>query len=315
MKKQISSVLLLCLIFLFASCSETTNRADNDNNEIQETTSGPELSPVTCRGIPAGFHCDDYVIADRALYIHGTDSSGPSFFCVDLETDEKTDIKLPVSGAVMDLSVSNRGTCLATVYSSRTDETGTPRGCFTLFEINPDAVIGKQTELTGIDDINLLAIGTPVVNGCAVLDDSILIIVNNRVILLDNEGKLLDYVIMDSGYPRIAGASIQPVCIFDAADGELTAKLLYVSQDNEISVKPMECPPSCLAIIPTADRDSVFVVQDKTVYSFDPEDQNKPMRPVWSFPYGFSSEKAYYYDGEEALIECYNGNIALYRIQ
>ena len=135
-------------------------------------------------------------------------------------------------------------------------------------------------------------------NGCAILDDNILIIVNNRVILLDDGGELIDYVIMDSGHPRIAGASIKPVCIYDVVDGELTAKLLSVSQGNDISIKPMECSPSCIDIIPTAAKDSVFVVQEKTVYSYNLELQNEQMKPSWTFPYGYSKEKAYYFDGE-----------------
>ncbi len=300
------------MLLLFSSCAENHVSIDNESNAAQDL---PEISPVTYQSIPMDYHYDNFIIVDHTLFFHGTGNNGAFFFCLDLDTDKKTDINLPVSGPVMDLSVSNGGACLATVYSSRLDETGTPQGCFTLFEISPDATIRKQIELTGIASINFLAIGTPVVNGCAILDDNILIIVNNRVILLDDEGKLIDYVIMDSGHPRIAGASIQPVCIYDVVDGELTAKLLYVSQGNDISMKPMECTPSCIDMIPTAATDSVFVVQEKTVYSYDLELQNEQLKPSWTFPYGYSTEKAYYYDGENTLLECYNGRIAVYRVQ
>lgn len=312
MNRKITVIVIICLLFLLSSCDEKQVTVDNENSVSQDL---PTLSLVSYQSIPTDFHYDNYAIIDHTVFFHGTDNYGASFFCIDLDTDKKTDIKLPVSGPVMDLSVSNGELCLATVYSSRLDETGTARGYYTLFAISPDAIIRKQVELTGIQNINLLAIGTPVVNGCAILDDNILIIVNNRVILLDDGGELIDYVIMDSGHPRIAGASIKPVCIYDVVDGELTAKLLSVSQGNDISIKPMECSPSCIDIIPTAAKDSVFVVQEKTVYSYNLELQNEQMKPSWTFPYGYSKEKAYYFDGEATLLECYNGRIAVYRIQ
>ena len=312
MGKRQHLIIAICLLLVLSSCGQRQGEVDQENHAAQEL---PSLSPVTSLSIPADFHYDNFVSLDHTLFLHGTGNNGPAFFCIDMETDTISDIKLPVSGPVLDLSVSNGGACLATVYSSRLDETGTPRGHFTLFEIGRDALVRKQVELAGIDRINLLAIGTPVVNGCAVLNDRILIIVNNRVVLLDDDGKLIDSVIMDSVHPRIAGASAPSACIYDVVDGKVSAALLSVSQENELSVRPMDCPPSCADIIPTAAGDSIFVVQDNTVYSCKFELQNNRMRPAWIFPYGYSGEKKFFYDGEETLLECYNGRVAVYRIQ
>ncbi len=311
MKRRFSAGIAICLLLLLSSCGRT--QVIDDKNNVEQYI--PALSPVTYGSIPADFHCDNYAVAGRTLFLHGTCSSGPSFFCIDLDTSEKTEIELPVSGPVMNLSVSNDGLCLATVYSSRLDETKTPRGFFTLFEISPDSSIRKQVELKGINSINLLAIGTPVVNGCAFVDDDILIIVNNRVVLLDDEGRLIQHIVMDSGHPRIVGASVQPVCVYDVADGEITAKLLYVSKDNRITVEKLECPASCDDIIPTSGKENIFVVQENNVYPYDLDLQHRQEKPVWAFTYGYSGEKEYFYDGTSTLLECYDGRIAVFRIQ
>ena len=310
MNKTIPVIIVICFLLLFSSCAEKQASVENESNAAQDL---PKISSVACQSIPTGFHYDNYAIIDQTLFLHGTGNNGASFFCVDLVADKKTDIELPISGPVMDLSVSKDGACLATVYSSRSDETSTARGCFTLFEIQPDASVKSQVELTGIDDINLLAIGTPVVNGSAIINDNILIIVNNRVILLDKEGNLINYIIWESGHPRIACANNQMVCVYDVVDNEMVASILRVSTKNTMDIAVLDCPKSSTDIIPSHSDKEIFIVENDTVYAFDISTNQQ--RPVWSFPYGFSNEKGYYYNNISTFLECYRGRIVLYSIQ
>ena len=299
---------LVCILLLFASCHARPAEEGNDAIQVSPAISG--LSPISCRSLPESFHYDNYTVVDRTVFLQGSGDTGPSFFCIDLDANEKTEIALPVPGAVMDLSPSGGGSCLACVYSSRLDGSLTARGYFTLFEIGPDAAAVRQVELTGIDRINLLAIGSPTVNGCAWIGERILIIVNNRVILLDEAGELLDCLVWDSGHPRMACSSSKGVYVYDASSDGVTVKLLTVSENDALSVSDLTLPGSAVGVIPSCGGTELYIADEKMVYSYDIETARQ--KAVWVFPYGFSKEKEYRFDGRSTLLECYHGRIGFF---
>ena len=171
---------IIMLIWIMAFVSACGSLPDDYKNESQTSDDGmlPTLSEVRIYSIPSDFYCVDFVGIENTVFLVGSGSGGHAFCCVDMESDTMKEISLPAAGSVFDLSVSEGNLCLATVCYAQPDNSGNPKEHFSLFELDMDANIKNRVELTGINDINLLAIGTPVVNGCAKIDSFILIIVN-----------------------------------------------------------------------------------------------------------------------------------------
>ena len=250
--------------------------------------------------------------SEYAVFLGGAGGDGADFLCIDTVDSGIREIALPDVGPIVSLNGSNSGTCVAVTLSARPDEKGTPRELFTLFEVDAGGEVCRQTELTGVRRINLLAIGTPQVNGCALLESGILIIVNNRVILLDRDGALLDFVVWESGSPRIAARSDRSVFVYDTDADAITIKTVSVTRENTLKVNATELPGSITAIIP-ANAGTVYAVEGKKVFSFDPSTGKK--KAAWEFPYGFDPEKDYCWNGEELLVQSRRGQIGLYRIR
>ena len=302
---------IIALIWIMALMSACGNLPDNNNgSQSSDDGSMQTLSEVSINSIPTDFHCVDFVSIENTLFLVGSGSSGPVFFCVDMESDTMKEIFLPVSGSVFDLSVSEGNLCLAIVCSSQSDDTGNPKEHFTLFELDKDANIKTQVELKGINDINFLAIGTPVINGCTTTDSRILIIVNNRVILLDSSGNLLDLIVWKSGHPGIAGTSGQHVFVYDVVDNKPAASLLEFSPDGRIIASELDWPDTIFGLIPTNSGKGIFTVKDHSVFSLDLDTLNQ--NPAFSIPYGWSKDKEYRYDGVSNLLECYHGRLDVY---
>lgn len=304
---------IIMLIWIMAFVSGCSNLPDDYKNESQTSDAGmlPTLAEECIYSIPSDFYCVDFVSIENTVFLVGSGSGGPAFFCVDMESDTMKEISLPVAGSVFDLSVSEENLCLATVCYAQPDDSGISKEHFTLFELDKDASIKTHVELKGINDINLLAIGTPVVNGCAKIDSFILIIVNNRVVLLDGNGDLLDLIVWKSGHPKIAGTFGRYVCVYDFVDNEPAASLLEISPDNIIIPAELDLPVPINGLIPGNSGNSIFTVKDHTVYSLDLSTLDQS--PVFSFPYGWSQDKDYY-NGVSRLLECYHGRLSVYTV-
>ena len=303
---------IIMLIWIMAFVSACGSLPDDYKNESQTSDDGmlPTLSEVRIYSIPSDFYCVDFVGIENTVFLVGSGSGGPAFFCVDMESDTMKEISLPAAGSVFDLSVSEGNLCLATVCYAQPDNSGNPKEHFSLFELDMDANIKNRVELTGINDINLLAIGTPVVNGCAKIDSFILIIVNNRVVLLDGNGDLLDLIVWKSGHPKIAGTAGRYVCMYDIVDNEPAVSLLEITPDGRIIVADRDLPDPIIGLIPAAGGKGIFTVNDHTVFSLDLGTMNQS--PAFSLPYGWSQDKDYYYNSVLGLLECYHGRLAVY---
>lgn len=309
MKKGLLSMAFVCLLVLFSACNQED---ENKNREIQGSVDNPQLSPVSIQSVSSDFRCVDFVIIDQTAFLAGTEQNRHILYCVDLEKDKKEEISLPIQGSLFDLSASDKGLCLATVYSAQQEGTDPSIGRFTLFEIGTDSAIRKQTELRGINKVNLLAIGGPIVNGCAKLGDDYLIIVNNRVFFLDKEGGLLNYLVWDSGHPAIAGCFEKSAVIYDVVDNSIIAKRITVMPDDTMEVNSLELPDSTIGVVPSYSEKGIFIVENKTLYCLDY--QTRRQKTVCTFPYGYSKDKDYYFNGLSTLLECYYGRVGAYSI-
>ncbi len=303
-----SAVLALSLVV--SACGVENNPAAPLERLAADTVKQPELIDLT--SIPQDLYCDQAVITGHTAFLYGTGDAGGSFLRVDLERDEATPIELPIGGSVFSLSVSPSGNCLAVIDSARS-ENDVVRDVFTLFEINADGAIVRQVELSGIRAVNLLAIGTPVVNGCALLDDVVFVIINNCLFFMDLSGGYITSVRWNGSHPRLACCLGDRVCVFDPDDRGGPCRSVRLSHEGRMLLEDIEIPDTAFGVIPSSGNETLFFAEDKTVFAFDIRTGRRT--ECWEFPYGFAAGKEYYYNGDAFLLERYHGKVQFYKIE
>ncbi len=305
-----TKLFILLAVFFLASCRSAGGGKDGPH-EAASPTPLPVPVPVTLPSLPDGYRWDCSALVEDTVFLFGAGENGTVFLCIDTVRAESKEVSPPAVGPVVSLNGSSRGTCIAIVLSARPDSEGTLRELFTLFEIDVKGEICRKTELAGIRRINLLALGTPVINDCALLETGILVIVNNRVILLDLDGELLDHVVWDSPHPRIAACTGRGVCLYDTDGDAITLKTVDVIEENTLSVTTAGLSSSFTAVIPT-NTGTVYAVEEKTVFSVDVQTGKKTA--AWEFPYGFDPEKDWCCSGASMLLQARRRQVGLYRI-
>lgn len=257
----------------------------------------------------SGFYADRAVLAGNTAFLTGA-GDGRAFVCYDVVSPEALEPELPEAGRLFSLGVSPEGDCLAVAVSAHGGDD--PGGLdYSLLVFGADGRRQKEISLAGVRKVNFLAVGTPNVNGCAMMGEDILLLINNRLLLLDAGGDLLDYVVWAGSHPHLAACMGNTAFIYEMRSGKLLFNAIHITDDKKLHVESAALPAGIVGVIPSGDAEHCWLTDGKTVYSFDAAGRSEAR---WEFPYGYSPEKEYYYNGDDLLLELYHGRIGFFSL-
>ena len=300
MKKCFRGLWFVLLTCLLSSC-----RADNKPQTTQATPQPKRAESVAVEGIDALEHFDSGVLLGRIAFLSGAEVGRGKVLRLDTQQGKAAAVALPANETVMTLCVSPEGECLVVACAARTgDDSG--KMDYTLFTLDNAGTVTSQTPLAGVDAVNFLAIGTPRVNGVTRIGPHILLIINNRLLLLDKRGDYLDSMIWAGAHPRLAGTAAETAYIYENSSNGCVLTAVRVS-GGKLQSEPVSLTDDILGVIPTGRGEHIFVAGRKNVYSIR-DDARKTSS--WELPFGFSPEKEYFYNGEDLLLELYHGRVS-----
>ncbi len=305
---RLTAVLTVILLIL-CSCgtpeSKTDSVPENNNTEKKAVPFSPE------KALP-GLHYTNAALVGNTAFLCGTGNSGQILLRADPITGRADPILLPSSGTVFCLGAAEGKRCVVITDSSRLDASGTPRDHFTLFEIEENGDIIRESSLDGIEEVNLLAIGTPAVQGCALLGENALILIDNRLLLLDPNGKLLDDLTWH-GKPRLAGGTETEVWLADQTEEEFLCAILTVSSEGKLRVEKQKAPEDGHTFVRAFGQKELFYTADRRVFAMDPDTGKTEER--WSYAAAPSGKKEIWFNGEDLLLELDGGWARFLRIE
>lgn len=306
MKLLLRSSIYLLLSFLLIACQggkAPSAESSATSVPVRQALLLPSSGPLS------DYHFDRAVLTENTAFLTGTGDER-SFLCCDILTQEISEIELPVSGSLFSLGVSPEGDCLIiAVAAHKGDDSGGLD--YSLLVLDTDGRLQKEIFLDGVRTVNFLAVGTPLVNGCAMMGEDILLLVNNRLLLLDAGGDLLDYVVWAGSHPHLAACMGNTAFIYEMRSGELLFNAIHITDDKKLHVEPAALPAGIVGVIPSGDAEHCWLTDGKTVYSFDAAGR---FAPRWEFPYGYSAEKEYFYNGGDLLLELYHGRVGFFSL-
>lgn len=303
--------LVMCALLLNTACGSAT--VSEEKSASSPASERPKAEKISLSSLPSDLHCDCFSLAGRAAFLSGTDPSGSALYRVDTETDSCERVDLPGEGPVQCLNSSGRGTCLAITYGARLNAVGDREGFFTLWELAETGQLLRQTELTGIGAVNLLAIGTPEAHGCAFLGNRILVIVNNRLFLLEPDGALADWTVWETARPRLFSGSGPSVCVCDRQNGHPVCRRVSATAEGKLQAEPLELPENAEGLIPSDAEEALCWAEGGTVHVT--RMGNGREADQWELPFGFSRDRDYCYNGSSTLLTCYHGAAACFVIR
>jgi len=311
MKKRRGRAVLLAAALLLGlcSCGRAESAADTVSREEKAEYRAVPFSPETA--LPELYYTNA-AFGGEAVFLCGTGEEGQELYRVDSLTGQAEKITLSSSGTIFCLGAASTETCLAVTAEAGTDETGIPKVEFTLYEIDPSGVIVGETALTGIGQLNLLAIGTPEVQGCTRLGDDILILINNRLLLLGADGALKDHLLW-KGRPRLIGSDGSAVYLWNIRDGGAALSTVTITGEGTLSFEERMAPEGCQAFIRSFDKGELLYIANKQILRLDLESGQSEAR--WGYAAAPSAEKEIWYSGEDLLLELENGRVRFLRIK
>ncbi len=311
--KRILAALMLGFLLLGGACGQGTGpeSASPAESEREATISAAERLSLT--SLPEDLSCSCFTLVGRTAFLSGIDPSGGVLYRVDTEMDICERAELPGEGPVQCLNSSGKGTCLAITYGARLNTVGDREGFFTLWELAETGQLLRKTELTGIGTVNLLAIGTPEAHGCALLGDRILVIVNNRLFLLEPDGTLTDWTVWKSARPKLFSGSGPSVCVADRQNGRPICRRVSATAEGKLQAEPLELPENAEGLIPSNAEETLCWTEGGTVHVTRMDTQRETDR--WELPFGYSPDRDYCYDGSSFLLSCYHGAAAYFVIR
>ena len=300
---------LAAILLILCSCgtpeSKTDSVPENNNTEKKAVPFSPEKT------LPKLHYTNAALVGDTA-FLCGTGDGEEFFLRADPITGQTERLLLPSSGTVFCLGCAENRRCLVITDSSCLDTSGTPRDHFTLFEIEENGDIIRELSLGGIEEINLLAIGTPAVQGCALLGENVLILINNRLLLLNQNGKLLDDLTWH-GKPRLTGGIGAAVWLADLAEEGSLCAILTVSSEGKLRVEKREMPENGQSIVRAFGQEELYYTAGRQVFAMDPVTGKTEER--WSYSAAPTAGKEIWFNGEDLLLELEGSWIRFLRIE
>ncbi len=309
MKRGFSRMAALAVgLLILCSCGTPGSRTNAPVKEEQKEIAPILFSPQTA--LPK-FQYTNAVLAGDTAFLCGSGNGEHVLLRADPTTGQTGRIELPSSEKVFCLGAANNSLCLAVTDSSRLDPAGTPKDHFTLFEINENGDIFRETPLDGVDKLNLLAIGTPTVQGCALLGENILLLINNRLILLNADGEWLDDL-MWRGTPRLAGGDGSVIWLVDMSEDTLLCAVLSVSPEGKLRVEKRDLPEGSQTFVHAFGQKDLFYTVGRQVFAMNYASGKVEERWCCSSPP--SGSKEFWFNGEDLLLELENGRVRFLRI-
>ena len=250
--------------------------------------------------------------APSGVFLCGTGARGPVLFYREFPAGENTPIDLPGAGTIAFLGASGAGTALLVMDSPKPDDLGTVRDSFTLYELANTGAVLRELTLEGVGEINLVAMGTPEVQGCALLGDNVLILINHRLLLLGADGSLLDDLVW-AGNPRLIGSDREHIYLENIRDGTCRLASAAISSENRLAWEELLVPEGCAFFLPTFGSHDLFYFADRQACALAPSSGDT--REAWTYLAPPSAEKEIGYNGDALLVELERGQIRFLRIE
>lgn len=310
MRQYCKTILGIALIlFCLCSCGKAESPAVSP---VQDGLVEKKAMPFSPAPALPDLYYTNAAPVNSGVFLCGTGKQGPSLIYRELPVGENMPIDLPGPGIIAFLGASGTGTALLVMDSPQPDDLGTMRDSFTLYELDNTGAILRELALGGIGQINLVAMGTPEVQGCALLGEDVLILINHRLLLLGADGSLLDDRIC-TGHPQLIGSVRERTYLDNVRDGALHLASVSLSEDHHLRWAELPVPERCDLFLPAFGNHDLFFITGRQVCALDPV--SGETREVWTYLAPPSAEKEIGYNGDTLLVELERGQIRFLSIE